>query len=526
MKDKTLKALFFLCALGVITISGWLCDDAYHGLVMAKHFADGNGLVYNIGERVNASTCPLFTLIIAVIYSWLGRGMYFITMGICLLFSAVCIWLMIYKVCRDKTDLLFFCLIFCSKSFISYTTSGLENSLLFLLGIFFFMRLFKNNITSTVGSNTELFTLSFLAGLIALTRMDNILIYLPVLVYIFFVRRNKVGRIQTIFIGFAGVLLFIAWEIFSLFYYGFLFPNTAYIKLNTGISSIQYIMKGLQHIVYNLLTDPAVVIFPVIYGIAGLKSDDMRHKLLSAGILLYIAYIIRIGGDFMGGRHFTVIYLLSAAGLISLRSRINIRSLLKVAFVCTMFAVTLGVNIFNTNYLHRTGGTLDERLFYFGKTSLMSNIVSWYKHGRFHVFEQWDNSKIDEIKEAGIKRAIIINGVGGITAYKYSDLYLTDQFGLADPLLSHLPSKPVYGVKWRVGHMVRAIPEGYAESVRNNTNEITNPSLHEYYDVIRLITRGELFSPERIRAIIDMNIGRYDYLITQYLHDTQKNEAE
>lgn len=74
--------------------------------------------------------------------------------------------------------------------------------------------------------------------------------------------------------------------------------------------------------------------------------------------------------------------------------------------------------------------------------------------------------------------------------------------------------------------MVRAIPEGYAESVRNNTNEITNPSLHEYYDVIRLITRGELFSPERIRAIIDMNIGRYDYLITQYLHDTQKNEAE
>ena len=361
--------------------------------------------------------------------------------------------------------------------------------------------------------------------------MDNILIYIPVLVYIFFVRRNKIGRLQTILIGFAGILPFIAWEIFSLLYYGFLFPNTAYIKLNTGITSLQYIMKGLQHIMYNLLTDPAVVIFPVIYGITGLKSEDIRHKLLSAGILLYIAYIIRIGGDFMGGRHFTVIYLLSAAGLISLRSRTNIRALLKVAVVCTMFAVTLGINIFGYYSTRKyngesiLGGTTDERAAYIGATSLPRNIGKYLKDGKSSPYDHWSHDPIDELTKAGFRRGII-RFAPGMLVYENSDLYLADAFGLGDPLLSHLPAKPVKGIKWRIGHTVRAVPEGYAESVRNDTNEIVNPSLHKYYDVIRLITRGDIFSPERIQAVIDINLGRYDYLISQYLQDTQEKTTE
>ena len=32
-----------------------------------------------------------------------------------------------------------------------------------------------------------------------------------------------------------GFIPLIAWELFSLIYYGFLLPNTAYAKLNTGL---------------------------------------------------------------------------------------------------------------------------------------------------------------------------------------------------------------------------------------------------------------------------------------------------
>jgi arabinofuranosyltransferase len=45
---------------------------------------------------------------------------------------------------------------------------------------------------------------------------------------------------------------------------------------------------------------------------------------------------------------------------------------------------------------------------------------------------------------------------------------------------------------------------------------LENESLREYYEIIRLITRGPLFSSERIRAIIDINTGKYDYLIDDY----------
>jgi len=66
--------------------------------------------------------------------------------------------------------------------------------------------------------------------------------------------------------------------------------------------------------------------------------------------------------------------------------------------------------------------------------------------------------------------------------------------------------------------MRRDLPAGYQESVQTGENMIIDPSLHEYYDILCLITRsGDLFSKERLKAVINMNLGRYDYLIEEYL---------
>ena len=91
---------------------------------------------------------------------------------------------------------------------------------------------------------------------------------------------------------------------------------------------------------------------------------------------------------------------------------------------------------------------------------------------------------------------------------------MVDDYALGDPLLSKLPA--VYNEYWRVGHNHRMIPEGYRESLATMTNQIKNESLKEYYDKILLIVRGELFSAERIKTIIDMNLGKYDYLLEEY----------
>ena len=46
------------------------------------------------------------------------------------------------------------------------------------------------------------------------------------------------------------------WELFSLYYYGFPFPNTYYAKQYTGIPLEIYIRQGLNYITSFLLFDP------------------------------------------------------------------------------------------------------------------------------------------------------------------------------------------------------------------------------------------------------------------------------
>ena len=53
--------------------------------------------------------------------------------------------------------------------------------------------------------------------------------------------------------------------------------------------------------------------------------------------------------------------------------------------------------------------------------------------------------------------------------------------------------------------------------MEEDKNIISDPDLHEFYDKILIITRGELFSGERIRTILDMNLGRYDHLVESYV---------
>ena len=66
--EKGIKYTCLTILLLVITLLAWQADDAFHAYTMARNFADGNGFVYNIGERVSASTCPLHTIIVGIVY--------------------------------------------------------------------------------------------------------------------------------------------------------------------------------------------------------------------------------------------------------------------------------------------------------------------------------------------------------------------------------------------------------------------------------------------------------------------------
>ncbi len=166
----------------------------------------------------------------------------------------------------------------------------------------------------------------------------------------------------------------------------------------------------------------------------------------------------------------------------------------------------------------------NEREHYFKETGLISLIANHDLSFNSSV-EYHHNEQINDINNAitrGASGHIIKDWLGGMIKYYIidvgNDIALTDNFGLMDPLLSHLPARKTQ--IWRVGHLKRDIPSGYKESLESGSNRINNSDLHKYYDMILEITSGDLTDLHRLRVIYDFNTGKYEYLKNNYLNKT------
>ncbi len=504
----------------IVIALAWQSDDAYHGYVMSRHLAEGQGLVYNIGERSTASTCPLFTLIIALAY-FITREMYFTSLAVCTLLSVAAYGILVFKLCRTKEQVAAsFIALSGSQAFISYTTSGLENSLLFFLSALFLLVL-KNKERY---DGKSMLMLALILSLLAMARMDSVLIFVPVIVWIYLFKRDNVSFIKAVGIGILGLLPFILWEIFACFYFGFPFPNPAYVKLGTAIAMSEYIKRGILYTVYTGLDDAVVIVIPAVAVLMSLFLRRLKYILISSGILFYMVYIIRIGGDFMMGRHFTNLFFVSVCLFMMMlndpaadaKKLPFIRNVFYItAFVSVIFAATFGRTV-GSQYLagHKFSSQIsDEREYYFGTTGLYNNVLSLIRTGELCIPETWNNDATDDLRSEGLNGGIIDNAAG-ILVYYNPDLYLNDTYALGDPFLSKLPAE--YKENWRVGHLKREVPHGYRASIWYDENRVKDDDLHEFYDKIRLITRGDLFAEGRIQTIIDMNLGKYQYLIDNY----------
>lgn len=82
-----LAGLFGLVVLGC----GWLCDDAYIVYRVADNAVNGYGLRWNVIERVQAYTCPLWTLLFTAVY-WVTREAYFTGVAVCVAVSLGAFW--------------------------------------------------------------------------------------------------------------------------------------------------------------------------------------------------------------------------------------------------------------------------------------------------------------------------------------------------------------------------------------------------------------------------------------------------
>lgn len=524
------KFFSLLIFIGIITLLAWQSDDAYHAYIMAKNLVDGNGFVYNVGQRATASSCPLFTLVVALGY-FVIRDMFFVSLLINIIFSALSYKILVWNYCKSKNQVvLTFAILVCSVSFISYTTSGLENSMLFFLTACFLKIYFGSERYDA----KKMFLLALLVSLIAMTRMDAVLMFAPMAVYVYLGRRDNVSFPKAVGIGVLGLLPFILWELFATFYFGFPFPNTAYAKLGTNFGLWPYIVRGIKYYINALICDPIILIIPFLTIICALYVRKASYIWCMVSVGMYCLYLLYIGGDFMMGRHFTVLFYISLTCYLDIKNREFSTygkgyRLQKYVVALTIVAVvyTLTTGVITKQFLYGenfSSPISDERAGYYKYSSLFNNVISLYKTGDLCIRNAWNEAGIIEYREAGYTGGILPS-VPGVSKYYNNDMYLNDLYALGDPYLAHLPA--VKEDNWRIGHMWRQAPYGYEEQILYGSSEegnrIENEDASKYYDIIMKVTTDPLFDADRIKTVIELNLGKYDYLVEGYTATLDEN---
>jgi arabinofuranosyltransferase len=495
---RPFAALLLLVFAVVLIRTAWISDDAQISLRTVMNVTHGYGLTFNSGERVQTFTHPLWLLALTGAYLVLPN-IYYATFALSIAVSLLVFWRMIRSAATNWQGWLAAAVLLSSRAFVDYSTSGLENPLGSLLMMGFAAVLMHERLNRAAW-------LTFLwgfASLLYLTRPDLVLLVAPALVLATWRSR----RLRTSLAAVAlGLLPAVVWTAFSVVYYGFPFPNTAYAKLGMGISQAQLTKQGVLYLVDVADRDPATAVVLLAGLVWGFGAGRGPNRPLVLGLGLYLWYVARIGGDFMAGR-FVMVPLVVAALVLTRTVEASWRT-----WAATVAAVVvLGIASPKTPLLAdsrftdpgvKHNGVVDERVFYLKNHSLLyANMNSFAEPDWFMP------------RPPGPPRVMNTCGLMGESGLAWGPhVHLLDECALAEPLLARLPA--VFKEEWRPGHFRRWVPDGYRETLETGVNQIRNLPLREYYDHLADITRADrVWSKERFLTIWRMNTGHYDRLI-------------
>ena len=497
-------AVLGLTAVVLLTAS-WLDDDAFVTLRTADNVLNGHGLTWNPAERVQAYTHPLWLFLNTGLAALTGRPELTCAL-LSFILSLAVVGLILYRVAPSlDTGLLAVLLLLVSKAWVDFSGSGLEDPLTRLLLVLFVLA------GRRPAGDARALVVALITALAALSRPDALLVFLPALA-----AELRGGGRRRWCAAALGLAPLAAWGLFALLYYGSPWPNTAYAKLGTGVPRIGRVVQGFAYLFDSLIRDPATLgILVAAVWVAWRWPRRVDRRLLAGG-LLYLAYVVWIGGGYMSGRFLGL--PLTAAVLALLRDPPPARVLWTrrkvVAVALSLAAVALAVRTVEPLMQDGVGlfGIGDERRTHHPYTGLTGLLVQ----------ERWPEHFLrlrgEELARDGTE-VWAEGAIGMVGFYAGPEVHLVDVFALGDPLLARLPGeiRATFNrpreLGWRAGHVRRAIPEGYLESLPGGPNRLADPDLARYYDVIRTVTRGPLWDRERLATVVRLNLGHYDALV-------------
>jgi arabinofuranosyltransferase len=540
---RFLKAFAFaatLVAFAWLVLShAWFSDDAYFSFRTIDNFINGYGLTWNVAERVQVFTHPLWVLLLSIPY-YFSHEIYLTTIFTSLILTLVLIGLVVLVGAKNFwRGLAAGLLLGLSTAFVDYSSPGLENPLSHLLLGGFLILFFREGTSSR-----KLFWLALIAALGTVNRLDTALFYFPPLLYEWTRQKNKWRGTGMLALG---LLPLFAWEIFSVVYYGFPFPNTYYAKAQNYIGLKESIWAGLNYLYFTLKFDP-VTWFVIAAALITTVWQKTRAGLsVAAGIVLYLFYILSIGGDFMGGRFISSAYLAGVLVLLAyLLPKLSLKkhwALIPAALLLSLVATSppylLYPKDFRTSRWPLVGNVVvDERREFYSTNfvrlemfhefntdpahTVINNVAylvrSVFRGTAFRTEAEhdWIDLGLDLQERAAAEgRIVTVSEGNGLTGfYAGPNVHFIQGLALTDPFLARLP--PLYYPNWRSGHFIRLIPRGYTEIEEGTQSSLSDPVLDNYFQKIRLVTQGLLFTTERWQAIWELNTGGFEDFLPNY----------
>lgn len=312
---------------------GFRVDDALIYYRYIENFINGDGLVYNVGERFNALTSPLY-IYISIGLSSITREVVSTQIafnGALLAASSITAVFIFKRLQMEAVGFIFSMFLITSKYF--YFVFGMETNMFVffaMLSILFYVK-------------KSWFALSVSGTLLLMTRGEGIFLLVVLLYFIFKEERKQLKFYYII----PFILGFIALISVNYLYYNQLMPHTLTAKIAQGKSGLwgsNSFLLGAEYLKIMFNNQPFYIIFLVVSLMIGISVSYKKRI-----VMIFTAYALLITTFYTAlnipNYHwyyspiFMAFYLVISFGIVKLASVVNFKSnKVRSALIVLLFA--------------------------------------------------------------------------------------------------------------------------------------------------------------------------------------------
>lgn len=318
-----------IIGLAAAAWTSWTCDDAFISYRYARHLVEGNGLVFNVGERVEGYTNLLWTL-------WVALGMAIhvdpetwssvfglLSYGIVLVLALAFHFELRTRLAASRWSLPIACIALALHGDAHvFATSGLETSAFTAAAFGGYFLVTRGLVTGKARPIAS----GVVFGLCLMLRPDGVVFAALAAASLFvFGRRRDAGLFAAVVVAFwAGTTAF------RVAYYGDWLPNTYYAKSGGRAwyaQGLSYLVAYL-HKYWVLFAGAAAFAWARRALLRAPPAEDSERFERVHGVTafafaaVYTFYVVRVGGDFMYAR-----LLVPAAPYLAVLSELALRRL-------------------------------------------------------------------------------------------------------------------------------------------------------------------------------------------------------